>query len=1278
MALTDKNIVITPNIGSSADPKIVFSGANASTGAQTITLNVYPTNNGTISFEGSSGQLFSIANSLTGTIYAVSDISGVPSLEILDSGLIKLAQYNGSVVVGGSTTDGTAKLQVLGGPGRFGNVYVGYGTYKNSIRPVDDNNLNFDTPSGYAGSNTSLRAPIFYDSDNTSYYIDPAGASLSASLNGPIVMASTDWTGEVPGKIQYHSNNWYFQYSSYFHFRNASGSNTFYGDSSGNTWSGGSSRAPIFYDSADTNFYIDANTTSNIYALNLTGATNNYLHINPGNGYEAMVRYIGGSGSSWYVGKRITSSLVGTESFHFYSEAAGVTVGGVDTSGNMFASSSHRAPIFYDSNDTGYYINPNGGSRFSETYVDNSYTYGWFRNYGNQGLYNQDHGNHWYATGNDYWNLAGNNTSNVGIILRTGGHQGTVRGYVYADSNNNIGFLNSGGAWRLRVVGDDYSLADGSSMRAQLYYDSNDTGYYVDPNSTSRLNLINSNGIAITGSSSDRDVVRVIPKNAAASYNGTVTGAFKIRLPIRANDTMWQMTVKIYNYSNNNISEYKVASYSYSTGAYNTAASFNGSVNSSPQTVRIGNDGSYDCVWIGETDTSWSHPVVAVTEFVGGYSNASAANWDDNWEVSLVTSFGTVGSAISPDNKVYALTAASSMYSPIFYDSNNTAYFTDPASRSRQASIDFGDGGYYIHAGDWGMRNSTPYGWIQFGPANSGHAHIYTDRSNFYFNAQLIVNGGSNINTSDIRANIFYDNESTGYYVDPNATSNLAGLTVANTISGNISGNAATATRTSSVSGYAHAGTGMYAFYNWGGTNGGTSAPSDSSYTIGISVGSPPSDQAYGFQIARNMWNTGLWTRGYDSSFGSWVRLLDSSNYSDYAVKINDWHGNLYHHTDGRIYSTIYYDANDSGYYVDPNSTSRFSYIRPNRISVVGSQDNGEPRWDFKAYVVESQHHYAQNSTQTMYLGESNPVIVGGDIRSPVFYDSNDTSYYVNPNGTSNLAGGTIAGNGYIDFGPNSAWSATLRIGGNGHGGGDRASVVTTSGNLHLDAKSGSGIYLGYYTGGPIYATSLLYPVLHAGNYTSYALSLSGGTVEGVAYFQTNSGGLSGNTTSARLQAYSTGNNSAFMSFHKSGNYAINMGLDDDNVFRIGGWSASANRFQMDMSGNLTMAGNVTAYSDEGLKKDWAPVATDFVARLAGIKSGTYTRIDSGERQAGASAQDWQKLLPEVVNAGADGILSLAYGNAAMVSAVELAKRVVEQDLRIAKLEALVERLLAK
>jgi hypothetical protein len=129
------------------------------------------------------------------------------------------------------------------------------------------------------------------------------------------------------------------------------------------------------------------------------------------------------------------------------------------------------------------------------------------------------------------------------------------------------------------------------------------------------------------------------------------------------------------------------------------------------------------------------------------------------------------------------------------------------------------------------------------------------------------------------------------------------------------------------------------------------------------------------------------------------------------------------------------------------------------------------------------------------------------------------------------------------------------------------------------------------------------------------------------------------------------------------------MGLGTDNVFRIGGWSASSNAFQMDASGNLTMLGNVTAYSDERLKKDWAPVAEDFVERLAKVKHGTYTRTDIEERQAGVSAQDWQKLLAETVMTNSEGILSVAYGNAALVAAVKLAERVVALEARLAAIE---------
>lgn len=107
MAYTDKNIVITPNIGSSVeDPKIVFSGASDTLGAQNITLNVYPISSGTLSWEGSAGQLFSITNNLTsGSIFSVNDVSGIPSIDVDADGTIKLAPFGGNIILGSSSAD---------------------------------------------------------------------------------------------------------------------------------------------------------------------------------------------------------------------------------------------------------------------------------------------------------------------------------------------------------------------------------------------------------------------------------------------------------------------------------------------------------------------------------------------------------------------------------------------------------------------------------------------------------------------------------------------------------------------------------------------------------------------------------------------------------------------------------------------------------------------------------------------------------------------------------------------------------------------------------------------------------------------------------------------------------------------------------------------------------------------------------------------------------------------------------------------------------------------
>jgi len=70
-------------------------------------------NSGTLSWEGSAGQLFSITNNLTsGSIFSVNDVSGIPSIDVNADGTITLAVYGDNVGVG--TTNPSEKLHVVG------------------------------------------------------------------------------------------------------------------------------------------------------------------------------------------------------------------------------------------------------------------------------------------------------------------------------------------------------------------------------------------------------------------------------------------------------------------------------------------------------------------------------------------------------------------------------------------------------------------------------------------------------------------------------------------------------------------------------------------------------------------------------------------------------------------------------------------------------------------------------------------------------------------------------------------------------------------------------------------------------------------------------------------------------------------------------------------------------------------------------------------------------------------------------------------------------------
>ena len=101
MANSDKDILITPNTGSStADPKIEYVGADSSAN-DTITVETqFDGSKSTLSFEGSAGQLFSVSNDLSGTLFAVNDSSGIPSIEVDSDGELRLAEFSGNVGIG--------------------------------------------------------------------------------------------------------------------------------------------------------------------------------------------------------------------------------------------------------------------------------------------------------------------------------------------------------------------------------------------------------------------------------------------------------------------------------------------------------------------------------------------------------------------------------------------------------------------------------------------------------------------------------------------------------------------------------------------------------------------------------------------------------------------------------------------------------------------------------------------------------------------------------------------------------------------------------------------------------------------------------------------------------------------------------------------------------------------------------------------------------------------------------------------------------------------------
>ena len=77
----------TTYITSSADVQITGS------------LNIYKSGSTVFDIQGSQGQLFSVTDSLSGSLFSVNDISGIPILEVFSDDTVKIGTFNNEAII---------------------------------------------------------------------------------------------------------------------------------------------------------------------------------------------------------------------------------------------------------------------------------------------------------------------------------------------------------------------------------------------------------------------------------------------------------------------------------------------------------------------------------------------------------------------------------------------------------------------------------------------------------------------------------------------------------------------------------------------------------------------------------------------------------------------------------------------------------------------------------------------------------------------------------------------------------------------------------------------------------------------------------------------------------------------------------------------------------------------------------------------------------------------------------------------------------------------------
>jgi len=135
-----------------------------------VPLQVYGSGSLVFDVQGSLGQLFSVTDSLSGSLYSVNDISGLPILEVFSDDRVVMGSYGlNSFVVSGTTTTVSGSLAVSG------SATINGGTVWHSNNDGASSGLDADLLDGQHGS-------YYAAASSLSSYLPLAGGTMTGAL----------------------------------------------------------------------------------------------------------------------------------------------------------------------------------------------------------------------------------------------------------------------------------------------------------------------------------------------------------------------------------------------------------------------------------------------------------------------------------------------------------------------------------------------------------------------------------------------------------------------------------------------------------------------------------------------------------------------------------------------------------------------------------------------------------------------------------------------------------------------------------------------------------------------------------------------------------------------------------------------------------------------------------------------------------------------------------------------------------------------------------------